>query len=99
MRNLDEVLQRLQQWGALVNLGKCAFMQESVEYLGYSIDAEGVHSTGSKLEAIIGAHVPQNIQQLFIPDLATVETVIEFLAQEEPRMGLDGGLLEGIQDG
>ena len=24
---------------------------------------------------------------------------VEFLAQEEPRMGLDGGLLEGIQDG
>ena len=84
LRNLDEVLQRLQQWGARVNLGKCAFMQESVEYLGYRIDAEGVHPTGSKLEVIIGAPVPQNIQQLrsflgllncyekCIPDLATV---------------------------
>ena len=54
LRNLDEVLQRLQQWGARVNLGKCAFMQESVEYLGYRIGAEGVHPTP----------VPQNIQQL-----------------------------------
>ena len=66
LRNLDEVLQRLQQWGAQVYLGKCAFMQESVENLGYPIDAEGVHPTGSKLEAIIGAPVPQNISS-YVP--------------------------------
>ena len=86
-------------------------MQESVEYLGYRIDAEGVHPTGSKLEVIIGAPVPQNIQQLrSLLGLLNYYGIIyswsgnsnqpvEFLAQEEPRMGLDGGLLEGIQDG
>ena len=111
LRNLDELLQRLQQWGARVNLGKCAFMQDSVEHLGYWIDAEGVHPTGSKLEAIICALVPQNIQQLCsflgllnyygkcIPDLATVINPLNSLPQEQPRMGLGGGLPEGIQDG
>ena len=37
-------------------------MKESVEYLGHRIDAEGLHATEDKLEAIAKAPVPRNIQ-------------------------------------
>ena len=84
LKNLDEVLKRVHQCGARVQLGKCAFMQDSVEYLGYQIDAEGVHPTQDKLEAILNAPVPNNVSELrsflgllnyygkFIPNLATM---------------------------
>ena len=39
-------------------------MQESVEYLGYRIDAQGVHTTAEKVQAIQNAPVPNNVQQL-----------------------------------
>ena len=39
-------------------------MQESVQYLGYRIDAQGVHTTVEKVEAIWDAPVPRNTQEL-----------------------------------
>ena len=38
---LEEVLKRLQNYGLKVNLDKCQFLQQSVEYLGPTIDASG----------------------------------------------------------
>ena len=59
-------------------------MKTSVEYLGHLIDAEGLHATSSKLEAVMQAPAPRNVQELrsflgllnyygkFIPNLATI---------------------------
>ena len=59
-------------------------MSTSVEYLSYKIDAEGLHTTPQKVEAIQQAPDPKNVQQLksflglvhyygkFIPNLATI---------------------------
>ena len=43
---------------------KCQFSQEQVEYLGYLIDATGVHLTTEKVRAIKEAPTPNNIMQL-----------------------------------
>ena len=43
---------------------KCAFLQNEVEYLGYQIDANGVHTAPSKLQAIQRAPVLKNVKQL-----------------------------------
>ena len=63
---------------------KCKFLQPAVEYLGHKIDAEGLHTMANKLEAIVQAPKPHNLQELrsflgllnyygkFIPNLATV---------------------------
>ena len=64
LQNLEEVLKRLQDNGVRVKPAKCKFMQSSVEYLGHCINASGVHTTDGKVEAILKAPVPQNIQQL-----------------------------------
>ena len=43
---------------------KCALMQDSVQYLGHCIDAQGVHTTPDKITAIQKAPIPQNVKQL-----------------------------------
>ena len=64
LSNIEEVLKRLQENGLRVKPAKCKFMQSSVEYLGHCINASGVHTTDGKVEAILKAPVPQNLQQL-----------------------------------
>ena len=63
LQNLEEVLKRLQQNGLRVKSEKCKFLQPSVEYLGHRIDSSGVHTT-KKVEAILNAPRPCNVQQL-----------------------------------
>ena len=41
---------------------KCAFLQPSVEYLGHKVNAEGLHALPSKVEAIVQAPAPNNLQ-------------------------------------
>ena len=84
LRNLEKVLSRLQEYGVRVNANKCVFLQSSVEYLGHTIDAEGLHTSPKKVQAIQEAPTPHNQQELrsflgllhyygkFIPNLATM---------------------------
>ncbi len=53
LRNLEEVLKRLQQHGIRLRMKKCSCFQNSVEFLGHCIDAKGLHTTGSYT---IGTH-------------------------------------------
>ena len=64
LSNIEEVLKWLQENGLRVKPAKCKFMQSSVEYLGHCINASGVPTTDGKVEAILKAPVPQNLQQL-----------------------------------
>lgn len=61
---LDEVMKRLEKQGIKIKQSKCAFLQDSVEYLGYRIDAQGLHPTADKVEAIVNAPAPQNVTEL-----------------------------------
>ena len=68
-----------------------------MEYLGHVVDAEGLHATARKLEAIVQAPVPQNVQQLrsflglvnyytkFIPNLVTVLNPLNVLLKKDSR--------------
>ena len=64
LSNLSEVLTRLESTGLRLKLSKCQFMQPTVEYLGYRIDAQGLHAIEKKVEAIRQAPAPENQQQL-----------------------------------
>jgi len=48
LKNLDEVLSRLEQSGLRLKRSKCAFMLPSTEYLGHKISAEGLQPTQEK---------------------------------------------------
>ena len=83
LKALDKVLGRLEEHGLKANREKCKFLQNSVEYLGHVITAEGLHQSPKKVQAMTGLPSPQNVGQLrsflgmvqyyacFLPDLAT----------------------------
>ena len=84
LEHLEEVLRCLLRHGVQVKKPKCHFFQPSVIFLGYRIDAEGIHPTDEKLKAIVDAPAPKNLQELrsflclinyygkFIPNAATI---------------------------
>ena len=67
-----------------VNEAKCKFFQEEITYCGHKIDANGLHKTQDKIEAVTNAPKPENVTQLraflglfsyyshFLPNLASV---------------------------
>lgn len=80
LRNLCTLLR---EHGIHLNHDKCEFMKPQVEYLGHRIDSEGIHATDSKLDAVVQAPPPKNVQELrsflgllnyyckFIPNLSS----------------------------
>ena len=86
LSNLEQVLQRLLKYGVRAKKAKCAFLEDSVEYLGHRIDAQGLHTTAKKVEAITEAPQPRNVAELrlflgllhyygkFIPNLSSMLT-------------------------
>jgi len=62
--NLEEVLSRLEKAGIRLKHSKCAFMLQSVEYLGHSISENGLEPTSKKVKAIQSAPAPTDLTQL-----------------------------------
>ncbi|CAB0009711.1 unnamed protein product, partial [Nesidiocoris tenuis] len=60
MANLEEVLSRFEREGIKVNPDKCKWVQDSVEYLGHSIDKNGIHPTTAHLKAMKEMPSPEN---------------------------------------
>ena len=95
LRNLEEVLKRLDARGFRLKKSKCHFFKPSVEYLGYRVDAEGLHATEEKVEAILSAPTPTDERQLrsflglvkyygrFVSDLATIAHPLNDLLKRE----------------
>ena len=81
---LRQVFARLQTAGLKLKLEKCTIGVREVTYLGFRIDASGLHPTEDKLQAIKGAPRPKDVKQLrsylgllnfyrkFIPKASTI---------------------------
>ncbi|XP_048480662.1 uncharacterized protein K02A2.6-like [Plutella xylostella] len=64
LHNLRQVLNRLKDAGLRINWSKCEFFKQSVTYLGYRIDKDGLHTDERKIKAIVAAPTPENVTQL-----------------------------------
>lgn len=64
LKNLRAVLSRLRKAGLRVNFSKCEFFKNSVSYLGYRIDKNGLHTDERKIEAIVAAPSPRDVTEL-----------------------------------
>ena len=62
--NLTKVLARIRQAGLRLKPKKCSFAQQSVEYLGHVVSAEGIQTDPKKLMAVRQYLVPTNVQSL-----------------------------------
>ena len=91
------VLQKLEDAGLRLSKTKCTWVTKQVEYLGYKIDAMGIHPTNAKLEAIQKAPAPTDVTQLkaylgllnfyrkFIPKAATLLEPLNLLLRSNEK--------------
>lgn len=61
--NLRCVLDRLERSGFTINKDKCSFFQKKIFYLGYIIDADGLHKDPEKIRAICEMPEPKDKTQ------------------------------------
>ena len=97
LHTLEEVLTRLEKHGFRLKLEKCEFLLTCIEYLGHVVSKDGIQPVPSKVEAIINAPIPVNIQHLrsflslinycgkFIPNLSTLLHPLNVLLQANKK--------------
>jgi hypothetical protein len=62
--SLRKILTRMRNANYRLNREKCQFMKESVEFIGYSLSKEGIHTSPSKVECIVAIQKPNNVSEL-----------------------------------
>ncbi|XP_041989081.1 uncharacterized protein K02A2.6-like [Aricia agestis] len=97
LTRLSQVLQKLQESNLRVNRDKCQFFKRSINYLGHTIDKDGLHKNREKVKAILDTKRPENQNELrtflgmanyynkFIPNLATLANPLNRLLKRENK--------------
>ncbi|KAF7650710.1 hypothetical protein LDENG_00121830 [Lucifuga dentata] len=63
-KNLEEVLQTIQESGLRLNKEKCCFSKSELRYFGHIINKDGVRPNPDKMKAITEMASPTDITQL-----------------------------------
>ena len=63
-RDLERLFKRLQDSGLVINAKKCVFGQASIDFLGFRIDAQGIHPMEDRVSAIREQVPPTSIKEL-----------------------------------
>ena len=97
LQNLEKVLQRLDDMNIKLNVAKCAFMQDEVEYFAFRVTKEGIQPSERKVEAVLRVPDPENRKELqswlglvnyyrkFIPNMSTVvQPLTNLLGKDVP---------------
>lgn len=83
LQRIKTVFEKLQKCGLHINKKKCQFFKKSINYLGHTINAEGLHPTEEKVKDIKKSPRPTDVSSLrtflgminyyqqFIPNLAS----------------------------
>lgn len=64
IQQLDTVFRRLQENGITINLEKCDFLKNEMDFLGYHITSQGIRPTEEKYKAIVEFPKPKTIKEL-----------------------------------
>lgn len=64
LERLETVLKRLAEMGLKVKLQKCAFLQQSVKFLGHQVSVKGVGTDPSKVSAVKNWKDPATVKEL-----------------------------------
>ena len=93
--NLKAVLERLDKYGLTVCEAKCEFLQDSVIYLGFRIDKNGISLLPERVSDLKRAPTPTNLKELasflgmiqyygkFISNFATITEPLNLLRRKE----------------
>ena len=63
-RNLDRCLATLEENGLTINIDKCIFGVQQLEYYGFNISNKGIQPTVSKIEAVKSFKTPENSEEV-----------------------------------
>ncbi|XP_014676701.1 PREDICTED: uncharacterized protein K02A2.6-like [Priapulus caudatus] len=63
-KNLENLLNRLQEFGFRIRLEKCEFFKKSVEYLGHEIGSNGMTPSKSSIKAVEQLPRPKTCQEI-----------------------------------
>ena len=63
-RHLQQLFERLQQTGLVINVGKCVFGQPDITFLGHYVDKNGISIPPDRADAIIRYPRPTNVAEL-----------------------------------
>jgi hypothetical protein len=98
LEHIKEVFKRLKEVGFHLKLRKCEFFMEQMEFLGHTIDREGIRPNKDKIKAILDMPVPKtktNVKSFlglgsyyrrFIKNFAAQTHHMRFLTMEKTRM-------------
>ncbi|XP_037919513.1 uncharacterized protein K02A2.6-like [Hermetia illucens] len=64
LEHLRLVFERLEKFGIVINLSKCVFGAQQIEFLGHLIDANGIRPIPSRVEAICNLKRPTTVKEL-----------------------------------
>ena len=64
LRNLEEVLQAIQEAGLKLKPSKCVFAQTSLKYLGFIVSNKGLAPDPEKVKAVAEYEQPENLTEL-----------------------------------
>ena len=64
LKNIEKVLEILNEVSATVNKSKCLFFATEIEYIGFLIDKNGILVNPRKIDPIIKMPQPNNVKQL-----------------------------------
>ena len=64
IERLNTVLQRLQEHNVTVNPDKCSFGITQVEFVGHTVDRDGLHFSREKLDKVLMVELPKTGKQL-----------------------------------
>lgn len=107
---LRSVLQRLRGAGLRAKREKCFFHRQEVEFLGYKVDAQGIHPTEEKTRAIVDAPEPTSKGELqaflglisfysmFLKDRATVAESLHRLLDKNAKWSWGQEERQAFQD-
>ena len=64
VKNLRNVMSRLQKFGLRLNASKCKFFQDKLEFLGHTVAPTGISPTQQRVSNILNAAAPTNKTEL-----------------------------------
>ena len=64
LQRLELVFERLAQAGLKLKPSKCAFLQRSVDFLGYKVSSQGITTDERKTEAVVEWPVPTKLREV-----------------------------------
>lgn len=82
-KHLRQLFKRLDEYGVIINPGKCEFGKSQIEFLGYIVSASGITPSPKKVEAIRNYKKPETINDLrrFLGMINFYRTSIQNAAQ------------------